>query len=145
MHDIFHHLEEQKNLFCFSQACFGLRAVFGIFWPSEGLRPSSGQKNPSNSPKAKTSLAKAKKVFCYFEGWEMSCIDPKIPFFFNYRTIFPVQKVSFLAAKIPIGRKSFLSLSARKKRKGYMRKKCPIIKNGIVCSKKSLYSSQDFP
>ena len=23
----FHHLEEQKNLFCFSQACFGLRAV----------------------------------------------------------------------------------------------------------------------
>ena len=48
--------------------------------------------------------------------------------FFNYRTVFPVQKVSFLAAKIPMGRKSFLSLSARKKRKRYRRKKCPIIK-----------------
>ena len=29
--------------------------------------------------------------------------------------MFPLQKVSFLAAKIPKGRKSFLSLSARKK------------------------------
>ena len=46
----------------------------------------------------------------------------------NYRTIFPLQKVSFLAAKIPVGRKSFLSLSARKKRKRYRRKKCPMIK-----------------
>ena len=51
--------------------------------------------------------------------------------FFNYRTVFPVQKVSFLAAKIPMGRKSFLSLSARKKRKRYRRKKCPIIKNEL--------------
>ena len=51
--------------------------------------------------------------------------------FFNYRTVFPVQKVSFLAAKIPMGRKSFLSLSARKKRKRYRRKKCPIIKKRI--------------
>merc|ERR1711923_684558 len=48
--------------------------------------------------------------------------------FFNYRTVFPVQKVSFLAAKIPMGRKSFLCLSARKKRKRYRRKTCPIIK-----------------
>ena len=54
--------------------------------------------------------------------------------FFNYRTVFPVQKVSFLAAKIPMGRKSFLSLSARKKRKRYRRKKCPIIKKVTILS-----------
>ena len=39
----------------------------------------------------------------------MSCIDPKIPFF-NYRTIFPLQKVSFLAAKTPMGEKKFFVL-----------------------------------
>ena len=60
--------------------------------------------------------------------------------FFNYRTIFPLQKVSFLAAKIHIGRKSFLSLSARKKRKRYRRKKCPIIKK-IKRSEQRLYST----
>ena len=63
MHDIFHHLEEQKNLFCFSQACFGLRAVFGIFLafrrPSAFFRP----KNPSNSPQAKTTWLQQKKFF----------------------------------------------------------------------------------
>ena len=30
--------------------------------------------------------------------------------FFNYRTVFPVQKVSFLAAKIPMGEKKFFVL-----------------------------------
>ena len=43
-------------------------------------------------------------------------------------TFATLQKVSFLAAKNPTGRKSFLSLSARKKRKRYRRKKCPMIK-----------------
>ena len=33
----------------------------------EGRRPSEGQKNPENSPKAKTSLAKAKQVFLFFQ------------------------------------------------------------------------------
>ena len=69
----------------------------------------------------------------------MSCIDPKIPFFFNYRTVFPVQKVSFIAAKIPMGRKSFLSLSARKKRKRYRRKKCPIIKKIAFLDKRGAF------
>ena len=63
MHDIFHHLEEQKNLFCFSQACFGLRAVFGIFLafrrPSAFFRPKKSLKQPSGQ----NNLAAAKKVF----------------------------------------------------------------------------------
>ena len=49
--------------------------------------------------------------------------------FFNYRTVFPVQKVSFLAAKIPMGEKSFLCCFARKTRVRARKKKCPIIKN----------------
>jgi len=71
---------------------------------------------PSNSPKAKASLAKAKQVFLLFRMMRSRALTLKYHFS-NQRTIFPLQKVSFLAAKIPIGRKSFLSLSARKKRK----------------------------
>ena len=59
----------------------------------------------------------------------MLCIDPKIPFF-NCRTVFPVKKVSFLAAKIPRKKKFFILVSQEKKRKRYRRKKCPIIKKG---------------
>ena len=33
------------------------------------------------SPKARTSLAKAKQVFLFFQMMKMSCIDPKMPFF----------------------------------------------------------------
>ena len=48
MHFIYHHLEWQKNAFCFSQACFGLRPVFGIFLafrrPSAFFRPKNSQK-----------------------------------------------------------------------------------------------------
>ena len=44
-----------KNLFCFSQACFGLRAVFGIFWafrrPSAFFRPKKSLKQPSGQNK----------------------------------------------------------------------------------------------
>ena len=52
-----------KNLFCFSQACFGLQAVWGIFLafrrPSAFFRPKNSQKQPSgqNNPAA------AKKIF----------------------------------------------------------------------------------
>ena len=72
MHDIFHHLEEQKNLFCFSQACFGLRAVFGIFLafrrPSAFFRPKKSLKQPSGQ----NNLAAAKKVFLFFLMTHMS-------------------------------------------------------------------------
>ena len=72
MHDIFHHLEEQKNLFCFSQACFGLRAVFGIVLafrrPSAFFRPKKSLKQPSGQ----NNLAAAKKVFLFFLMTHMS-------------------------------------------------------------------------
>ena len=78
MHDIFHHLEEQKILFCFSQACFGLRAVFGIFLafrrPSAFFRP----KNPSNSPQAKTTWLQQKKFFCSSSWLVCRCISPNL-------------------------------------------------------------------
>ena len=56
-----------KKLFLLLPGCFGLRAVGGIFWPGNGGRPSEGQRNPENSPKAKTSLAKAKQDFLFFQ------------------------------------------------------------------------------
>ena len=60
--------EEQKKLFFAAARLFLSRGLFeGFFWPEEGRRPSAGQKNPSNSPKAKTSLAKAKQVFLLFQ------------------------------------------------------------------------------
>ena len=124
------HEEEKKFFF----------AAARLFWPEGCLRDFFGLKKaegllkakkiPQTARRPKQAWLKQNKFFCYSEGWEMSCIDPKIPFF-NYRTVFPVQKVSFLAAKIPMGRKSFLSLSARKKRKRYRRKKCPIIKKRL--------------
>ena len=61
------HEEEQKNFFCCSQVVLARGLFEGFFWPEEGRRPSEGQKNPSNSPKAKTSLAKAKQVFLLFQ------------------------------------------------------------------------------
>ena len=92
MHDIFHHLEEQKNLFCFSQACFGLRAVFGIFLafrrPSAFFRPKKSLKQPSGQ----NNLAAAKKVFCSSSWLICRCISPKnIPFVRGECNCFCVQ------------------------------------------------------
>ena len=67
MHRHMNHEEEQKNFFCCSQVVLARGLFEGFFWPEEGRRPSEGQKNPSNSPKAKTSLAKAKQVFLFFQ------------------------------------------------------------------------------
>ena len=61
MHDmVYFNVEMQDNInmrkdkiFCAAARFFGLRAVFGIFWPEGGRRPSEGQKNPKNRPKAK--------------------------------------------------------------------------------------------
>ena len=51
------HEEEQKFFF----------AAARLFWPEEGRRPSEGQKNPEDSLKAKTSLAKVKQVFLFLQ------------------------------------------------------------------------------
>ena len=47
--------------------CFALARLVLAFGLEEGRRPSEGQKNPSNSPNAKTSLAKAKQFFLLFQ------------------------------------------------------------------------------
>ena len=66
MHRHISHEEEQKNFFCFSQVVLAFGLFEGFFWPLEGLRPSSGLKNPQNSPQAKTSWLQQKKVFLFF-------------------------------------------------------------------------------
>ena len=61
------HEEEQKTFFAaarlfWSEGC--LRDFFGLK-KAEGLLKA--KKNPENSPKAKTSLAKAKQDFLFFQ------------------------------------------------------------------------------
>ena len=112
-------------------------AAARLFWPEGCLRDFFGLKKAEGLLKAKKSLKQSEgqnkpgwsKTSFFVIPKDEKCRALTLKYhFFNYRTVFPVQKVSFLAAKIPMGRKSFLSLSARKKRKRYRRKKCPIIK-----------------
>ena len=68
MHRHMIHEEEPKNPFFAAARLFRPEGCWrDFFWPEEGRRPSEGQKNPENSPKAKTSLAKAKQVFLFFQ------------------------------------------------------------------------------
>jgi len=86
--------------------------------------------HPQTARRPKQAWLKQNKFFVIPNDEKCRALTLKYHFF-NYRTIFPLQNVSFLAAKIPMGRKSFLSLSARIKRNRYRRKKCPIIKKRI--------------
>ena len=54
----------KKTCFALARLVLAFGLFSGFFWPSEGLRPSSGQKNPSNSPQAKTTWLQQKKFFC---------------------------------------------------------------------------------
>ena len=60
-------MRKNKKTFFLLQPALAFGPFWGFFWPEEGRRPSEGQKNPENSPKAKTSLAKAKQVFLFFQ------------------------------------------------------------------------------
>ena len=44
---------DKKIVLCFGQDFLAFGPFLGFFWPSEGLRPPSGQKNPKNGPQAK--------------------------------------------------------------------------------------------
>ena len=59
-------MRKDKQNVCAAARFFVLRAVFGIFWPEGGRRPSEGQKNPKNGPKAKKSWLKHKTIFLSF-------------------------------------------------------------------------------
>ena len=100
MHDISHHLEWQKKSFVLWQGHSGLWPVFGIFWPSEALRPYSVQKIPKTGLRPKWPC-QSTKLFCHSKWWEMSCIDPWITFFYPQQ-VFPLQKVNFPVRKIPL-------------------------------------------
>ena len=55
--------KNKKSCFALARLVLAFGLFSGFFWPSEGLRPSSGQKNPSNSPQAKTTWLQQKKIF----------------------------------------------------------------------------------
>ena len=55
--------KNKKTCFALARLVLDFGLFSGFFWPSEGLRPSSGQKNPSNSPQAKTTWLQQKKFF----------------------------------------------------------------------------------
>ena len=52
-----------KKKLCFGKVIVAFGLFLGFFWPSEGLRPSSGQKNPKNGPQAKMTLPQHKFFF----------------------------------------------------------------------------------
>ena len=54
---------DKKIVLCFSQDFLAFGPFLGFFWPSEGLRPPSGQKNPKNGPQAKKPGCSTKVFF----------------------------------------------------------------------------------
>ena len=54
---------DKKMLFALARLVLAFGLFLGFFWPSEGLRPSSGQKIPKNSPQVKTTRLQQKKIF----------------------------------------------------------------------------------
>ena len=52
---------DKKTVFALARLVLAFGPFLGFFWPSEGLRPSSGQKNPKNGPQAKTTWLQQKK------------------------------------------------------------------------------------
>ena len=81
-----------KNFFCCSQVVLAWGPFLGFFWPEEGRRPSEGQKNPKNGPKAKTSLAKAKTVFLSFQMMRNVVHWPMNNIFLPKASVFPLKK-----------------------------------------------------
>ena len=77
----------KKNVLCFSQDFLAFGPFLGFFWPSEGLRPPSGQKNPKNSPQAKKPGCSTKKKFV------LPHVDIVLHFTLKY-TIKNIQKLS---------------------------------------------------
>ena len=54
---------DKKKVLCFGKVILAFGPFLVFFWPSEGLRPSSGQKNPKNGPQAKMTLPQHKFFF----------------------------------------------------------------------------------
>ena len=94
-------------------------AAARLFWPEGCLRDFFGLKKaegllkakkiPQTARRPKQAWLKQNKFFVIPKDEKCRALTLKYHFF-NYRTVFPVQKVSFLAAKIPMGEKSFFVL-----------------------------------
>ena len=65
---------DKKIVLCFSQDFLAFGPFLGFFWPSEGLRPPSGQKNPKNGPQAKKPGCST-NFFLSFLMLILSCIS----------------------------------------------------------------------
>ena len=117
-----------KKFFCCSRVVLTWGLFLGIFWPEEGRRPSEGQKNPKNRPKAKTSLAKAKSIFLSFQMVINEVHWTLITIFFTYRTRFPVEKVSLVVTKNSHRIKKFLCCFSRNEKNRARTESLPIRK-----------------
>ena len=117
-----------KIFFCCSRVVLTWGLFLGIFWPEEGRRPSEGQKNPKNRPKAKTSLAKAKSIFLSFQMVINEVHWTLITIFFTYRTRFPVEKVSLVVTKNSYRIKKILCCFSRNEKNRARTESLPIRK-----------------
>ena len=79
---------DKKMLFALARLVLAFGLFLGFFWPSEGLRPSSGQKIPKNSPQVKTTRLQQKKIFV------LPHVDIVVHFTLIY-TIFAMAKKNF--------------------------------------------------
>ena len=78
---------DKKMLFALARLVLAFGLFLGFFWPSEGLRPSSGQKNPKNSPQVKTTRLQQKN-FLSFLMLILSCISRRyIPYVLYYNHV----------------------------------------------------------
>ena len=67
MHDNIIMRKDKKTFFAAARLFWPEGRFWDFFWPEEGRRPSEGQKNPKNGPKAKMTLPKHKTFFLSFQ------------------------------------------------------------------------------
>ena len=127
----YQHEEGQKVFLCCSQVFWPEGRFWDFFGLKKAVRPSEGQKNPKNGPKAKKSWPKHKTTFFVIPNGDKWSVLNVECHFFTYRTSFPFEKVSFVMEKIATGWKDFLFWFARNEKNRAQTKTCPIRKKWL--------------
>ena len=118
-----------KSFLCCSQVFWPEGRFWDFFGLKKAVRPSEGQKNPKNGPKAKKFWPKHKTTFSVIPNGDKWSVLNVECHFFTYRKSFPFEKVSFVMEKIATGWKDFLFWFARNEKNRAQTKTCPIRKN----------------
>ena len=95
-------MRKDKKKFVLQPGFLARGPFLGFFWPEGGRRPSEGQKNPKNGPKAKMTLPKHKTFFCHSKYEKCRALTYELHFS-TLSKFFPLQKVNFPELKIPLG------------------------------------------